>query len=84
MDCKKDSFVCSDGKCIPAIWKCDGVKDCSAGSDEDTQLCINGKALVRFFILISRFEIIADTLPTYFTDALYNVWPHHFHMQDVG
>ena len=63
MDCKKDSFVCSDDKCIPAIWKCDGVKDCSAGSDEDAQLCINCEAFVKFLILILRFEILAESDP---------------------
>jgi hypothetical protein len=40
---KEDNFVCSDDKCIPAIWKCDGVGDCSDRSDEDPHICGNGK-----------------------------------------
>jgi hypothetical protein len=43
MNCKKGSFGRSDDKsCIPVNWKCDGVKDCSGGSDEDPRLCGNG------------------------------------------
>jgi hypothetical protein len=51
-DCKKDSFVCPDDGCIPAMWKCDGVPDCTAGSDEDPQLCRNGKAFINSLIEI--------------------------------
>ncbi len=40
--------MCSDEKCIPAIWKCDAVDDCSDGSDEDSQLCGNGKPFIIF------------------------------------
>ena len=33
--CSSDEFMCADGlQCITDVWKCDGEKDCSDGSDE--------------------------------------------------
>ena len=40
-NCPKGQFVCPDGSCIDAKWKCDGVEDCSGGDDE--RFCGNGK-----------------------------------------
>ncbi|MPC60755.1 Low-density lipoprotein receptor-related protein 2 [Portunus trituberculatus] len=39
--CSITSFACrgSEEKCIPLAWKCDNVKDCHDGSDEDPLLC---------------------------------------------
>ena len=35
-DCQSnDWFQCKDGICITKVWKCDGVKHCLDGSDED-------------------------------------------------
>ena len=36
-DCQSnDWFQCKDGICITKVWKCDGVKHCLDGSDEDS------------------------------------------------
>lgn len=33
--CRNDGFRCLDpGNCVPGWWKCDGMSDCSDGSDE--------------------------------------------------
>ncbi|KAL5015883.1 hypothetical protein ScPMuIL_005472 [Solemya velum] len=33
--CRVDQYTCPDGECIPAVWHCDGIVDCSDGQDED-------------------------------------------------
>jgi len=35
----KDRFKCSNGMTIKKSWVCDGLKDCSDGSDETNELC---------------------------------------------
>lgn len=37
--CHGDSFLCSDGGCIPFQLTCDGVTHCGDGSDEDPGYC---------------------------------------------
>ncbi|KAM9168354.1 LOW QUALITY PROTEIN: very low-density lipoprotein receptor-like [Mergus octosetaceus] len=32
--CEESQFPCSNGRCIPLLWECDGDEDCSDGSDE--------------------------------------------------
>ncbi|XP_048384041.1 very low-density lipoprotein receptor isoform X2 [Stegostoma tigrinum] len=34
VSCEASQFQCRNGRCIPAVWKCDGDEDCSDGSDE--------------------------------------------------
>eukprot|EP00092_Neocalanus_flemingeri_P022770 GFUD01024690.1.p1 GENE.GFUD01024690.1~~GFUD01024690.1.p1 ORF type:complete len:2176 (-),score=631.55 GFUD01024690.1:299-6826(-) len=34
-DCNEWMFKCKTEQCVPYWWKCDGVEDCSDGSDED-------------------------------------------------
>ena len=38
-NCTEDQFECSIGFCIPYTYSCDGVKECSDGSDEDLKYC---------------------------------------------
>ncbi|KAL1122186.1 hypothetical protein AAG570_003591 [Ranatra chinensis] len=33
--CQSNELRCEDGSCIPNRWKCDGVKDCAKGTDEE-------------------------------------------------
>ncbi|XP_052128660.1 serine-rich adhesin for platelets isoform X2 [Frankliniella occidentalis] len=35
-------FQCHDGSCVYASWTCDGINDCSDGSDELGSTCIDG------------------------------------------
>lgn len=44
VDCGSGYFKCSDNKCIPGSWMCDGDKDCSLGEDEQTCTACNGTA----------------------------------------
>ena len=38
-ECEEEEFKCYSGPCIPKVYKCDGISDCSDGSDEHLQNC---------------------------------------------
>ena len=37
--CQDNQFQCKNKQCIPVSWHCDGMKDCSDGSDEEAESC---------------------------------------------
>ena len=45
--CPWNNFVCSNGKCLPHIFKCDGQDNCGDGSDESSETCVNDDSLKR-------------------------------------
>uniref|UniRef100_A0A8C0FGQ3 EGF-like domain-containing protein n=1 Tax=Bubo bubo TaxID=30461 RepID=A0A8C0FGQ3_BUBBB len=49
--CEESQFPCSNGRCIPLLWKCDGDEDCSDGSDESA--CVKKTCAESDFVCIS-------------------------------
>ncbi|KAJ7427762.1 Low-density lipoprotein receptor-related protein 8 [Willisornis vidua] len=49
--CEESQFVCSNGRCIPQLWKCDGDEDCSDGSDESA--CVKKTCAESDFVCLS-------------------------------
>ena len=39
ISCSAAEFRCTDGRCIPSRWQCDGEPDCEDKSDESSNLC---------------------------------------------
>ena len=46
ISCSAAEFRCTDGRCIPSRWQCDGEPDCEDKSDESSNLC--GKSISSF------------------------------------
>jgi len=63
-NCKEGDFACTDGKCIPQDFMCDGVYDCRDGKDEDT--C---EEIHRAAIDLEPVEADAPVFPLEFGDA---------------
>ncbi|RXG58471.1 Basement membrane-specific heparan sulfate proteoglycan core protein [Armadillidium vulgare] len=42
-ECPETKHKCSNGRCIPTMWICDGVEDCEDGGDENN--CKSAKSL---------------------------------------
>ncbi|KAJ7415126.1 Very low-density lipoprotein receptor [Pitangus sulphuratus] len=49
--CEESQFACSNGRCIPQLWKCDGDEDCSDGSDESA--CVKKTCAESDFVCLS-------------------------------
>ena len=54
-NCPWNEFPCSNGKCIPHLFKCDGMDNCGDRSDESNEDCQNGNN-------ISVTKLIIDQL----------------------
>lgn len=54
-----NEFTCSPGICIPINDKCDGIKQCLNGKDEDSAMCqkanVNFTKILQFLKLINIF-----------------------------
>lgn len=54
--CSSDEFLCDEGKCIPSNFVCDGINDCTDGSDEPPScgelsvFGLNNSFLLHYFI----------------------------------
>ncbi len=46
--CEANQMRCTNGRCIPLTWKCDGENDCGDGTDEDPDTCDPDKTCAYF------------------------------------
>lgn len=57
-ECKDTDFKCTNGRCIPSIWQCDGDRDCPDGVDEDPIVC---SKLYLFYVIYIYYIYIFFT-----------------------
>lgn len=57
--CTESEFKCTNGRCIPAVWHCDGDKDCHDGADEDPAVC--SKSIFSCFIILLWLRIFIES-----------------------
>ncbi|KAL2080118.1 hypothetical protein ACEWY4_023911 [Coilia grayii] len=68
--CEPDQFHCANGKCVPEVWKCNGMDECGDNSDEELCAPPNPSALFSFqpcaynqFPCLSRYTRVYTCLP---------------------
>lgn len=44
--CMQRQFHCTNGRCIPNAWVCEGENDCGDNSDEAPALCKGRKLMI--------------------------------------
>lgn len=61
--CYKNEFKCLDSTCIPLQWKCDNIKDCAEGDDEENcKFCeTNEFRYENFFLWLINWKRISQT-----------------------
>lgn len=64
--CDEDQFHCSNGKCIPDLWRCNSMDECGDNSDEE--LCVDSPfsfqpCSLNQFPCLSRYTRIYTCLP---------------------
>lgn len=64
--CSDTEFTCTDGKCIPRRWFCDGGYDCPDHSDETNEKCklkdkkSSSKCSSKEFMCLEREDCIPE------------------------
>ena len=70
--CTDSEFKCTNEKCIPGTWHCDGEDDCRDGSDEDPTICSKYTSL---FLLPSFFIYIYIYISVMFKGTILCISP---------